>query len=229
MAKCGGLSQCCICLEVSEIGIHCSSLELEHFTCIECLSAYVNDKCSFDETDGSTASWKAREANIHCPMASDLCAPCAYLTCTSQPFTTQKLARLLPESSFENYMQSKEKYVEAMAFDKLVNEYGGVVKDSNQLLVEQIKRTNPDARQCPECGYGPLTQSHCTDLMAHQGQVVGVTSDGSNITISNNCPECGYLGAIWSAYPMWYVLLFFYVGLLFFSSNVCLVCASQEW
>ena len=203
--KCGGLSQCCICLETNaDGGIHCSSLDIQHFTCVECLSAYVNDKCHFDDSDGSAASWKAREGNILCPMASDCSSsPCAYLTCTSHPFSTQQLARLLPESSFDNYMQAKEKYAGVVAFDKLVNEYGGVVKDSNQLLVDQIKRTNPDARQCPQCGYGPITLIHCTDLMAHQGQVVGVKADGSEITISNNCPECGFLGPIWSAYPIW--------------------------
>ena len=202
--KCGGLPQCCICLDAKDGGIHCASSDFQHFTCIECLSIYVNAKCNFDHSDGAAASWKARKGNILCPMASDCSsASCTHLTCTSEPFSTQQLARLLPESSFDSYMQAKEKYVGAVAFDKLVNDYGGVVKDSNQLLVDQIKRTNPDARQCPQCEYGPLTQSYCTDLMAHQGQVVGVKADGSEITISNNCPECGFLGPIWSAYPIW--------------------------
>ena len=207
--KRGGPSPCCICLDAKDEGLSCSSTfpNDPHFTCSECLPVYVDAKCSFGDSDGAAAAWKTREGRILCPMASDCSAHCAHLTCNSQAFSTKQLAGLLPDPVFDRYMRARDEYVESVAFDKLVSQYGGVIKDSNQLLVDQIKRTNPDARQCPQCGYGPLTQSHCADLMAHQGQVVGVKADGSEVAISNACPECGYLGADWGCYSMWYASL----------------------
>ena len=201
---------CCICFDTTNEeggGILCSSSQDDdiHFTCSECLTLYVETKCCFGDSDAANAQWKAREGNILCPMSSDCSTSCAHLTCKSQSFSTQQLARLLPETSFNNYIRSKEKYTEVVTFNKLVSEYGGVIKNSNQLLIDNIRRTNPDARQCPQCSHGPLTQSYCDDLLAHHGQVVGVQADGNPITISNNCPECGFLGDHWSAYPMWCV------------------------
>ena len=93
--------------------------------------------------------------------------------------------------------------IDALAFDKLVVKYGGVLKDSNDLLVEQIRRTHPNARMCSKCGFGPMININCDDMMCHQGQVIGTRSDGTEIKVSNNCPECDHFDPDWTSYPPW--------------------------
>ena len=93
--------------------------------------------------------------------------------------------------------------IDALAFDKLVIKYGGVLKDSNELLVEQIRRTHPNARMCANCGFGPMININCDDMACHQGQVVGNRPDGTEIKLSNNCPECDHFDPDWNSYPQW--------------------------
>ena len=212
ITKQGRPPQCCICLEDMQDmdeprcpGVRCSSPDGPHFTCVGCLTTYVETKCRHGESSAAAAAWKARRGDILCPMSPDCGVVCTHLTCTSAPFSAHELARALPPAAFDGYLRSKEAFVESVAFDKLVSKYGGVVKDSHQLLVERIKRSNPDARQCPACSYGPLIHSHCDDLMAHHGDVVGRGADGSEVVISNACPTCGYLGREWLDYPPWCV------------------------
>ena len=42
--------------------------------------------------------------------------------------------------------------------------------------------------QCPGCGYGPMWNDHCSELITHHDQE---SENGG--TISNACPQCGLL------------------------------------
>lgn len=54
---------------------------------------------------------------------------------------------------------------------------------------EQVRlaETMQDPRQCPNCGFGPVSYAGCADLRAHHHEIVvrGAYTD-------NSCPRCGY-------------------------------------
>jgi hypothetical protein len=53
------------------------------------------------------------------------------------------------------------------------------------------------AKQCGQCGYGPVLHHHCNLLNTHHGdQVAGGR-------INNSCPECGWFASDWSLWKPW--------------------------
>lgn len=64
-------------------------------------------------------------------------------------------------------------------------------------LAETLKRQMPDARQCKECGFGPIVHKNCDDLSSHHGENLGKSQ------INNSCPSCGWFSGNWSDWDMW--------------------------
>jgi len=52
-------------------------------------------------------------------------------------------------------------------------------------------------RQCP-CGYGPVVNTHCSDMRAHDVQ----HGTGTNRT-TNSCPRCSFFSPNWSDWHAW--------------------------
>lgn len=53
-------------------------------------------------------------------------------------------------------------------------------------------------RQCPQCQYGPVLNTNCTDLQRHdldRGYGLGRTT--------NSCPNCSFFSARWSDWSIW--------------------------
>jgi hypothetical protein len=53
------------------------------------------------------------------------------------------------------------------------------------------------AKQCGQCGYGPVLHHHCNLLNTHHGDSV----NGGHI--NNACPECGWFATDWSMWKPW--------------------------
>jgi len=53
-------------------------------------------------------------------------------------------------------------------------------------------------RQCPKCHYGPVLNTHCGDLRAHDRS----RGQGTDRT-TNECPTCGFFSASWSDWALW--------------------------
>mmetsp|Transcript_6188 Transcript_6188/g.17620 ORF Transcript_6188/g.17620 Transcript_6188/m.17620 type:complete len:597 (-) Transcript_6188:393-2183(-) len=53
-------------------------------------------------------------------------------------------------------------------------------------------------RQCPRCLYGPVLNTHCGDLRAHDRS----RGQGTDRT-TNECPTCGFFSAHWSEWAIW--------------------------
>ena len=154
---------CCICGEhKGALGISCSQ---SHFTCVDCLNQYVVEKSSFESTS-QTSSLMQRRGHIICPLAPDPAFPSPMLTCTSRPYSDQELASILSSETYEKFQAGLYKNADQEAFDKLMLKYCGQLKNSNEFLVETMKRNFPDARQCGGCGHGPITYIDSPNLAA---------------------------------------------------------------
>ena len=62
----------------------------------------------------------------------------------------------------------------------------------------QLKRQFPNARQCKECGFGPILHFKCDDLTAHHGQVLA-----GGVTINNACVKCKWFSGHIRDWPLW--------------------------
>ena len=73
------------------------------------------------------------------------------------------------------------------------------VERDRSMLAEEIRRNNPDAKQCARCGFGPMLRKpgSCRWMDAHNGD------NG----VMNDCPKCGHgpsTGATdWDTWPAW--------------------------
>jgi ubiquitin len=75
-----------------------------------------------------------------------------------------------------------------------IGESGG----DDELLVQQIRREMPNARQCPRCSFGPVEHDGCGNLRTHHTQVRNGQS-----AINNACPTCGHFEASIEQWPHW--------------------------
>lgn len=53
-------------------------------------------------------------------------------------------------------------------------------------------------RQCPQCSYGPVMNTHCGDLQAHDAE----RGHGPERT-TNRCPTCNFFSPRWSDWAVW--------------------------
>jgi len=104
---------------------------------------------------------------------------------------------------FELLLQGLLKSAGDCEFERLASKFSLQLRDSNELLAETLRRKMPDARMCGSCGYGPIDRVACSDLQAHDGQVVGHRADGTEIKINNGCPKCDWRANRWAKWPLW--------------------------
>jgi len=136
---------CVICQDgfvpSEDAGLECSGSS-KHFTCLDCLVSYVMQKSVFD-TASSKESLVARSGHLLCPLASDPAFPNTMLTCNSPPFADQDLIKILPSQAFEVFQKGLFKFIDEVSFQELLKKYGGQLRNSNDLLIETIRRKFP--------------------------------------------------------------------------------------
>ena len=199
------LSECIVCFErvSKERSGRCANVSAGHVLCQDCCIGHTTEQTN-PLTSMETLRAQGRPGGgVMCPASGCKCL-----------WEAATLARLLPPDLFEQTcelrMRVREHEVFAKAQALLAGEMAKIneqlsqersrlrVRASRQLLVEQLKRQIPDARQCGGCGFGPIDHGWCGDLRAHHGEV---RRGGGRI--SNACPRCGWFRTSISEWPRW--------------------------
>jgi hypothetical protein len=172
----------------------------DHFVCDDDLDQYVRSKC-----ESPLENLRLRKGKIFCPFRDEH-GPCP------QAFTDSSLAKHLPDATFELYFGCQKRIIEQEHFeislariqnetDRILHEVqeGGVVRRSEELLVQQLRTTIADPRQCSNCSFGPMDFYGCSSLTSHHGQLTGLGAG----RISNACPACGWFAQNIVEWPKW--------------------------
>lgn len=214
----------------------------DHAICGTCFAEYVNGICEHSasvEIPLLSASERIRFGRVFCPCASTAAGGCA-----SGAFEDIDVAKGLASdvSTFASYMHMRSRLTIADEVSKVyetaqqaLQEEIALVRQNaaarggsnvsvtaasanaagNLLLAKQLKQLMPGARQCQECGWGPMAFVACKDLSAHHGmQVATVTIEGDDddegadarqrsVKIDNSCPRCGWFAKNRNAWPKW--------------------------
>lgn len=132
------------------------------------------------------------------------------VSCSAPAFDTSLLASHLSRSAFQRCLAIRRYVGEQRIFEdttaKWQERYNRAlqqikaqkIREDRSILAEQLMRQFPDARQCKECGHGPILHFACADLMAHHGEQV--KGGGS---INNACVKCGWFGKRLNEWPKW--------------------------
>ena len=200
----------CVCCfeEVSDITLVCSQ---GHFVCGECANMLVKSTASrLAETNDLETLAAAADDDLQ--YQGRLRCPCATVSaggCTAEYFSDATIAKVVDETTFEEYIGARALLPIARSTRKAFEEAQSALKpddnDDNSassrgraLLGKQLKNQMPDARMCAKCGFGPVDHMKCSDLRAHHGQV---NEDGS--IIDNSCRRCGWFSAERQDWPIW--------------------------
>jgi hypothetical protein len=204
------LSVCVICFCEAEQGLRCSN---HHFICDSCIEPLVlsvgENLAERNDLDAAFAS--ARDEATALELKGRLQCPCAKASvgaCNAAPFTDADVAHHVSQTAFEKYLHartllpvaqsSRRAYEDAQ--EALREELGqtsdhpaAASSHGRVLLAKQLASQMPDARQCRECGLGPVDHFACSDLGAHQGHA----------GIDNSCKGCGWFSAAKEDWPAW--------------------------
>jgi len=208
--------QCVCCLEeCSAAAIACSN---DHRVCNECCTSLVltaTERLEQTSDLEHAAAASADEAEV-LELCGRLRCPCAKQSaggCDSEPYADAAIARAVSDKTFESYLHARtllpiaqrvrKAYEEAQSalheeLGQLKEVNGAQGVTSRRLLAKQLKEQMPDARQCKECGFGPVDKKACDDLAAHHGQELG-----GGFMINNSCTRCGWFSPAWGDWPLW--------------------------
>ena len=215
---------CVVCYEAVTAATGAIRCSEEHETCNECFESIVT-RASDDAAEVDIASLSAHERRhfglVQCPCAGRS----VHLCCKSGAFSDHAVAQHVSPSAFARYFDMRalvrvheaETAAFADAQEALHAEIGKLRLEPEKaadagtiLLSRQLKKLMPHARQCPDCGWGPMDFRACADLQAHHGQVVkvmhravGPDTETFEVSIDNSCPRCGFFSAKRKAWPKW--------------------------
>jgi hypothetical protein len=215
------MAGCVICLEQSQPVTRCRR---GHAICSPCFTSYVQEICSAaasTEINSLPATERQRFGRVHCPCAG------AAGGCDTAAFSDTAVASsLTDEATLARYLEMRALLPIHEATTKVYEEANATLQeelvrlrasagsalpaDPGQLLLAKMLRRNmPNARQCKQCGWGPMAFKACSDLQAHHGQVVATLVASENeadervVKIDNSCPRCGWFARERKAWPKW--------------------------
>ena len=172
--------RCCVCFARSIIGARCEGRH--HFTCKDCFDQLVH-YASIAEAD----ELHARKARVFCP-----CSAPAAGGCDAPAFSDRTIAKLAT-------MDTHREYQAARARVEAAESVLAKCKPKQAITEKQLRALFPGARQCPACGFGPVTARGCDDMSAHHGQ----RSGPGRTAISNACPRCNHFVTHYSRWRTW--------------------------
>ena len=208
------MNLCIVCFDSASSAILCAN---QHAVCDGCCEMLV--KTTAEGIAGVSdleATAAAADAGTALELSGRLRCPCAKLSaggCDAPPYADSHVALHVPESAFEMYVTArtllpiaqKARLTYQDAQSALCEELGelkeATAKQANisrKLLAKQLQQQMPDARQCRECGFGPVDHMKCEDLAVHHGQDLG-----NGIKIDNSCKRCGWFSADHADWPVW--------------------------
>ena len=195
----GEQQTCIICLEKHTQGLICESRN--HFICTECAPREVKRILEVIQDSPETLSTHRRQGGR---------IKCVDPGCTTT-FTDRGLACALPEHLFNQYQAARDQVTEQKIFTHLQEQFQNELKrltseskgqrtaQEAKETAEFLRRTYPNAVQCPRCSAGPVIPEGCPDLQSHHGQ----SSGPGQGRISNACSGCGFFAREKSAWAKW--------------------------
>ncbi len=130
-------------------------------------------------------------------------------TCSAPPFDVTLLASHLNPAAFkrclavQRYCGEQRVFEDTTAkwtvrYDKALTQLREQkIREDRSIFAEQLRRQFPNARQCGNCGHGPILHKWCNNLSTHHNQRVG------NSTINNACPKCEWFRPKIQDWPRW--------------------------
>ena len=192
-----------------------------HFTCDACLERHIFSEFPQDTPNVAKLIKLGRgDGGLYCPChpgkpsSSDYigeskiqredigcCAPAFDMTILAQHVSEVAFKRCL---SIQLYVREQRIFEETTAkwqirYDralKLIKMQK--IKQDRSILEEQLKRQFPDARQCLQCGHGPVLHFACSNLSTHHGEKHGIRGK-----INNACVKCGWFARSVDSWPKW--------------------------
>jgi hypothetical protein len=212
---------CMVCFDEFSPG-HGLSCDEGHFLCGhvhggDCLGGHIHGRVeTLGQTDRLAAQIETAEAAgntrrqhelggaIHCPVPG----------CSALAFTDAHIFRHASEATVAEYLGAKillpvareaartfetaQAAVHAAQAEAAGRVSAGMAREAaHRLLEQQMQKELPTARQCGQCGVGPVLHAACWDLEAHQGERHGAAR------INNGCPRCGWFSRDINDWPTW--------------------------
>jgi hypothetical protein len=202
--------KCIICYEYypAANGLNCG--ERNHFVCDKDLDQWVHTRVEQDLKNIERSI--QTNSKIKCPAECDA------------HYAETALARHVSEDTFAGRLGLFHKISEHKAMvnahqiiqaenERLREELRrGQLTSSAVLIADQLRRSIPDARQCANCGFGPVDPGQwCTNMETHHGQLVdNRTKDSTGCIIApkmaqirNACPRCSHASQTVAGWPSW--------------------------
>jgi interleukin-1 receptor-associated kinase 4 len=212
---------CMVCFDEFSPG-HGLSCDEGHFLCGhvhggDCLGGHIHARVeTLGQTDRLAAQMETAEVAgntrrqhelggaIHCPVHG----------CSALAFTDAHIFRHASEATVAEYLGAKillpvareaarifetaQTAVRAAQAEAAGRVSAGMAREAaHRLLEQQMQKELPTARQCGQCGVGPVLHASCWDLEAHQGERHGAAR------INNACPRCGWFSRDINDWPTW--------------------------
>jgi hypothetical protein len=203
--KCSGG---CMDYKNSGVGVVCPA---SHFICQECLDQWVRAELDLIVASSDyLAKHRQRRGLIVCPQ-------CKSMDIDEGLLDDQEVTKFVDPSTYKQYRDARDASTEQRVFEERKAEFddqvaalerryaslhAGQVRQQQEAINEAatrefLKRNFPNAKQCPECGYGPVINENCRNLATHDGQAV------AGGRISNRCPRCNYFDRDWNNWAPW--------------------------
>jgi interleukin-1 receptor-associated kinase 4 len=212
---------CMVCFDEYDPG-HGLSCEKGHFLCghmngDDCLGGHVHARVEqLEQTDRLTAQAEAAEVAGDSRRQRELCGAvhCPVPGCEAPAFTDVQIVRHASEDMVGEYLGAKillpvareasrifetaQTAVRAAQAEAAGRVSAGMAREAaHRLLEQQMQKELPTARQCGQCGVGPVIHEGCWDYAAHQGEQHGTAR------INNACPRCGWFSRDANLWPKW--------------------------
>lgn len=154
-----------------------------HAICRRCLSSYLLE------------NWPRT-----CAMTAEV--RCLAAGCDADAMSLRDIVRFSSDDALAVFVKMQRTTQEAALLQELHAKALAVVPDptgslERLFLAEAVRRTMREARQCPQCGCGPVDHHGCADLAQHHGQATG------GAVFSNRCAACGFFAAALTEWPRW--------------------------
>ena len=190
------VNECVICKNNTNMeGIRCNE---NHFHCKDCFQTFVKIS-SINLARGEINNQNGTNGEIYCTMRTEANGENC---CRACQFSSYQIAQCVDNEIFSKYLEALI-YVSNNKLEKeLLNKHSEdilelknksnnleIERKNRQILQEQLQKEFPDALQCKRCGFGPIISTGCWDLETHHNRTFGY---GSNTTINNSCPRCGW-------------------------------------
>ncbi|CAE8641489.1 unnamed protein product [Polarella glacialis] len=203
---------CIVCYESkpSTKGVVCGR---SHFVCAGCLDSYVEEELSMLMASAEAlARHRASGGLMPCPACKDVAVRAP--NDAGSFYEDLQLYQGLSKEVFRGYSAAKDQATEDRIWKdqqelfniklaKLQEEYRrrGVAQlaaENEAATLQFLRRSCPNAVQCPSCGLGPVLPEGCFDLGSHHGE-----ARARGGFVSNACRGCGFFSRERSAWARW--------------------------